>query len=98
MEFKLNRNEKIVWYAETDNQTRWSVWPVIDDGNPKTDDELTDRTFEYRQSIGIRRVTASTNRFDITRNSEKAVDAWLKAHGVPLTFSAILNQEKGEKT
>lgn len=68
MSFELGENEKIVWKCETDGET-WSVWPIIDDGNPITDDELTDRTFEYRRSIGIKRVTDKTNRFDITRDS-----------------------------
>ena len=70
MSFKLGENEKVVWKCETDGET-WSVWPIIDDGDPITDDELTDRTFEYRQSIGIKRVTDKTNRFDITRDSEE---------------------------
>jgi hypothetical protein len=90
MDFQLKDNEKIVWHAETDGET-YSVWPIVDDGNPKTNDELTDRTFTYRQSIGIRKVTAKTNRFDITRTSEKAIDIWLKAHNIPLTFVYILN-------
>ena len=59
----------------------------------RPDDELTDRTFEYRQSIGIRRVTDKTNRFDVTRDSEEKVDVWLRAHGIPLTFAAIRDQE-----
>ena len=59
---------------------------------PITDDELTDRTFEYRQSIGIKRVTDKTNRFDITRDSEEKADVWLRTHGIPLTFAAIRSQ------
>ena len=92
MEFQLKPGEKVKWKAETDGKT-WSVWPVIDDGDPITNDELTDRTFEYRLSIGIRRVTDKTNRFDITRDSEEKVNVWLKAHGIPLTFAAIRDQE-----
>jgi hypothetical protein len=92
MAFTLNNNEKIVWNAETRGE-QYSVWPVIDDGNPHTDDELTDRTFEYRQSIGIKRVTNATNRFDITRNSKEAVNVWLKAHGFNFTFDDILLQK-----
>ena len=88
MEFNLKPGEKIAWKCETDGET-WSVWPVIDDGKPGTDDELTDRTFEYRQSLGIRRVGRKTNRFDDTRNSEEAVDTWLRAHGIPETFESI---------
>ena len=91
MGFKLGENEKIVWKCETDGET-WSVWPIVDDGDPVTDDELTDRTLEYRQSIGIRRVTDKTNRFDVTRDSEEKVDVWLRAHGIPLTFAAIRDQ------
>ena len=87
MEFQLKPGEKVKWKAETDGKT-WSVWPVIDDGNPDTG-QLTDRTFEYRKSLGIRRVNARTNRFDVTRDSKDAVDVWLKAHGIPLTFDAI---------
>ena len=92
MAFELGENEKVAWKCETDGET-WSVWPIIDDGNPRTDDELTDRTFEYRKSIGIRRVTDKTNRFDVTRDSEAKIDVWLKAHGIPLTFAAIRAQE-----
>ena len=92
MAFELGENEKVVWKCETDGETG-SVWPVIDDGNPRTDDELTDRTFEYRKAIGIRRVTDKTNRFDVTRDSEAKIDVWLKARGIPLTFAAIRAQE-----
>lgn len=92
MSFELGENEKIVWKCETDGET-WSVWPIIDDGNPITDDELTDRTFEYRRSIGIKRVTDKTNRFDITRDSEEKINIWLNAHRIPFTFAAIRNQE-----
>lgn len=88
MEFRLGENERIVWKCETDGTT-WSVWPVVDDGNPATDDELTDRTLEYRRSIGISRVTAKTNRYDVTRDSEEKIDVWLRARGIPLTFAAI---------
>lgn len=88
MAFELKRGERVVWKAETDGKT-WSVWPVVDDGNPRTDDELTDRTFEYRRSIGIRGVSPKTNRFDVTRTSEKAVDAWLRAHGFGFTFGDV---------
>lgn len=91
MGFELGENEKIVWKCETDGET-WSVWPVVYDGDPATDDELTDRTFEYRKSIGIRRVTDKTNRFDVTRDSEEKINVWLRARGIPLTFADIRAQ------
>ena len=59
----------------------------------KKDTKKDSRTFEYRKSIGIRRVTDKTNRFDVTRDSEAKIDVWLKAHGIPLTFAAIRAQE-----
>lgn len=92
MAFELGENEKIVWKCETDGKT-WSVWPVIDDGDPSTYDELTDRTFEYRRSIGIRRLNDRANRFDVTRDSEAKINVWLKARGIPLTFADIRAQE-----
>ena len=91
MGFELGKNEKIAWKCETDGET-WSVWPVVYDGDPVTDDELTDRTFEYRKSIGIRRVTDKTNRFDVTRDSEEKINVWLRARGIPLTFADIRAQ------
>lgn len=89
----MDPDVKIIWKAETDGK-RWSVWPLVDDGNPATDDELTEATMKYRRSLGIRRATTSTNRFDVTRDSKEAIDAWLKARGLDLTFDGIMAAQK----
>ena len=89
MSFNLQDNEKIVWHAEQKGEF-YSIWPIIDDGNPNTNDELTDRTFQYRQSIGIRKPSLRTNRFDITRPNKESINCWLKAHGFNFTFDDIV--------
>lgn len=91
MAFELKEGEKIVWKGETDGKA-WAVWPEVDDGNPATDDGMSDRTAEYRASLGIRSVAPGTNRFCVVRDSEAKIDAWLKARGIPLSFAGILAQ------
>lgn len=92
MKFQLRAGETVKWKGETDGRT-WTVWPVVDDGSPLTDDELTERTYEFRKSLGITGVAPGANRFAVSRTSEKAVDAWLRSHGIPLTFRDIAGEK-----
>ena len=80
----MDIGEKVVWKAETDGRT-WAVWPEVP-GEKETSDEL----FEYKRSLGMK--NSPRGRIEVVRSSEKAVDAWLKARGIPLTFKDIQSQ------
>lgn len=80
----MDIGEKVVWKAETDGEI-WAVWPEIP-GEKETSDEL----FEYKRSLGMK--NSPRGRMEVTRSSEKAVDAWLRARGIPLTFQSIQSQ------